>query len=165
MLAMPSFIPAPPIHPPARRIEQSGEHRALIAMISHKAASANASHSGNETSELEVNNSPKRSQQLANVTYPGPHQLARPRHSRREADRWSPLPDHPRSRSARSFGEHMERVPVARRDLLNLLHLRLKGWIRRRQNIRVIRPLKKNYMLPISRAKATNHLLRKYEPE
>jgi hypothetical protein len=48
---------------------------------------------------------------------------------------------------------------------LNPFNLRLEGRINRVIRLGVVRRLKKEYILPISRAKATDHLFRKYEPE
>src|SRR5664279_5905866 len=77
---------------------------------------------------------------------------------------WRAHPLH-RSRSARSFGEHMKGVAVTRHDLLRLRHFFPEGWIVSSETVAAVRPLDQKQRLPIARLKAADNLLRQHNTE
>src|ERR1035441_595524 len=83
----------------------------------------------------------------------------------RATDReWRAHPLH-RSRSARSFGEHMKGVAVTRHDLLRLRHFFPEGWIVSSETVAAVRPLDQKQRLSIARLQAADNLLRQHNTE
>src|SRR5450755_2237477 len=77
---------------------------------------------------------------------------------------WRAHPLH-RSRSARSFAEHMKGVAVTRHDLLRLRHFFPEGWIVSSETVAAVRPLDQKQRLSIARLKAADNLLRQHNTE